>query len=351
MRQLFALFLLSAILFFVDAYSANDTECLDNVKELAKCLKEKDDKEDTEKKLSKVQTRISKCFADNKCDEPDLGAEPFQNETGFLKTIVTHAKQAFDDVPEKIKTCFKESIGKLVLDKVNQCLKKKKVDELKVDEHDLFETFKQFAPSNESTEDDKLLKGAINIFHGLVLCHKKEGADASNATLQCMEPIKDDIKEEICDRLKPCIKDKLSDSCRKRGKEIETALCDCQLDQLKSIDEKIEKLDDGKDYKVPDLAKNAASSDFKQDWDEFIDHISKCYNESKADPPKSLEELAGALILHGIHPLGRRGVLPFLIFSISSVVKEGTVTSEQIKFFHNVVHDMIEHHECGCNDK
>jgi len=355
MRQLLpALFLLSTAFFFVAAYSANDTECVDDLRALITCFREKHEKNEADdmKKLSKVESRIKKCFSDNKCEEPDLDGEPFKNATGILKEVVEHAKKSWAHTPDKVKQCFKQSAGKLLIEKANECLKKKKVDQLNVYEYQLLASFKQFSPDNK-TEGDKLFKWVVNILDSLVQCHKKKGGHATNATVQCLEPIKDDIKEEICDRLKSCEKDKVSDSCRKRGKEVEKALCECQLDKLKSLDKDIEKFDDGKDHKLVDLNKNVINRELKKEWDEFTGHIKQCFNESNVEIPEVVDGIGGILLLHGAHPFGPRAILPFAVLALGTIAKQSAgemiATSEQIGFFHGVVHEMIEHHECGCN--
>lgn len=74
--------------------------------------------------------------------------------TGPLKDLVTNYKQIWEDTPEVVKTCMYKSLRTVAFNRMNKCLKEKKVDPIDVDENEFFEAIYAIQGPAENRSDE-----------------------------------------------------------------------------------------------------------------------------------------------------------------------------------------------------
>jgi len=312
----------------------DDKECKKQLKDVLGCMKKKheDNKASDDKKLEEMKEKVSKCFSDNECKEPDYDGSSSDKHGGMVEKF----KQKFDEQPEAVKKCMKDEFKKIIVKKLNECLEKKHVAPIKEDEadDDLMGDFHTEHGGDHDGDDEKhkIMKGIAAVGKALRQCSDDKGDDARDKVASCIKPLKDDVKKEMCKRKDECKKSvKLSDSCEKRFNEVKKALCECKHEKLEEAKKKVEELQAKHRDVTLDEAKDVGGDNAMKDFNP--DTIENCYKKNNVNPPMELA------LFRQIQGSGKQGGLLGLF--------KPKITQKQLQSIHDKIEDQLQNKECA----
>jgi len=308
-------FLLALV--FVGLVFGDDDDCHKQLANVKDCIGK--NKDAIASKLDAGKTDIAACFTAQNCDVPD-------------PSLSSQVVQQWENQPQAVKDCIKKDFKTATLTKLNECLDKKGVKQIQVpemDDHDVF---------GEQIKGDveKFFKNLIAIKLALKKCQKDKGDDVRRKILDCMQPIKDKAKAEVCKLIDTC-KSGVSDACRARGKEIKDAVCKCTTDALvvaKGKVEDLQKKNADVELDFNDL-KDLHGDEFGPMGKPDFDKLEKCYNDSNTPLPPFFSTAKS--LAQGTGPIG--------------ILKQTKpkVTQAQLQEIHDSLEERIKNPDCvGC---
>jgi hypothetical protein len=269
--------------------AADDDKCKNDFQSFLTCVKTQyENKPQGEKDAAKKarEDKADKCFADASCDAPDWSSDPMKQHMGG-------GGHGGMQMPDTVKQCLKKKLVEKIGTKLNECLSKKGVQHV---------NFSAIADSVQGAGlgmeghggagKDGLHAGMAAKFNAVKAvdkCAQKKGGDTNSVKPleQCLHNIKKDAKPEICKFIKPC-EDKVSGDCKKRGREITKALCECKKEKESEISKKLRDLGqnaqkDNKKVGIQELIKAVADD---QDMQDMMKQVDACYTEAdEPEPP------------------------------------------------------------------
>jgi len=319
-------------LLFVGLAYGDDSDCHKQLVAVHDCVvkKHEQNKAADDAKIEQAKSDVSKCFTEAGCDAPD-----YTGNSGMGGQL----KKQWDNQPEAVKECIKKSFKTAMLEKLNECLAKngvKQIQPSESDDHDVF-------GDRNQADADSMAKILIGVLTAVKTCQKNHN-DKTKQVLQCIEPIKDKIKADVCKRVGDCKAEvKISGECKKRGEDIKQAVCKCKVDKLKEARTKIEALQkkDG-DVTMDDLKDvhggmggGGGGQDGMGGMD--LDKVQQCYKDNNANPPAILS------IVQNMQKGGNGGGLLGLFKQ-----QAPKVTKEQLQDMHDHIDHQIQNPDCGC---
>jgi len=274
------------------ALAAGEDACKNDFQTFLRCVKDKyEAKTQAEKDAVKkdLQDKSDKCFSDAGCDAPD-----------WSKDGTSDAMKQMGNMPESVKQCLKKKMIAKLGDKLNDCLKKKGVANVNITE--IAEAAQGAGIGVEGhggAGKDGMhtaISAKFNVVKSVDKCaQKKGGTDSVKPLEQCLQKIKTDAKPKVCAFVKSC-EDAVTAPCKKRGKELHKAICQCKKEKEAEIAGKLRTLAQGKDkVGIDELVKTVAGD---QDMNAIMDDVEQCYKDNNEKEP-ALLKLAKAFLAKG----------------------------------------------------
>jgi len=205
-------------------------------------------------------------------------------------------------MPDSVKKCMKQKMIEKFAPKLNDCLTKHNV--ATVDWKSVSDSADGAGLGMGGGGDD-MKEAMMAVFSAVKgvdkCCNTKKGGDtnAVKPLEQCLQDTKKGIKPQMCATLKPC-EDKLSATCKARGREVKKALCLCKKEKETEIAAKLKVLGQQQKVALQDLIKTAIDD---QDMKGIMDDLDKCYQDNnETEPPMII--MAKAMVNGGTPPPG-----------------------------------------------
>jgi len=241
---------------------------------------------------------IANCFSSNGCEKPDLERDIFSDLPPNFQVLARKMKADWESTPADVKKCFFEDMKDEIKDKLNECLTHQKVPVIKELPEGILKKAAMMMGSGDKEEDKKMIEAIftakINVARGFRLCYETKGEEAMKKGLECFQNVRTKYMfDKMCTDKKACIKDKLDDTCTKRGEEIENACCKCNEEKR---DATLKKMDDLKKTSSPDMDSVAEMMCEGHNITEMMDRAEDCFKKSSLQVPAGLKLLS---VMHG----------------------------------------------------
>jgi len=150
------------------------------------------------------------------------------------------------------------------------------------------------------------LQQKTNVARALRMCHESKD-DAVKKVFECFQGVRQKYMfEKMCTDKHSCEKDKLDDTCVKRGDEINDACCKCNEDHR---DEFLKKLEEMRKSSNADMDSVAEAFTMGHNVSEMITKAKQCFESNKADVPASFK------LLEAMHNMKEAEAGPKLTFN------------------------------------
>jgi len=236
------------------------------------------------------------CFSSAGCEKPELERDVFMDLPPNFQVLARKMKSDWESTPTDVKKCLFEDLKDEIKDDLNECLTHQKVPTIKEVPDFIVKKVTDLLGGGEKEDVKKMIEAIftakMNIVRSLRLCMDAKGKDAMVKTGECLQGVRTKYMfEKMCTDKKACIKDKLDETCTKRGDEIEKACCKCNDEKR---DETLKKMEEMRKTGNPDMDAVAEIMCEGHNVTEMMDKAKECYDKSKLPVPAGLK-LLGAM--------------------------------------------------------
>jgi len=207
--------------------------------------------------IKEKKAAIDTCFSSNGCDKPDYERDIFSDLPPNFQVLARKMKSDWDGTSDDIKKCIFDDLKDDIKDELNKCLTKQSVATIKDLPDFILKKAMMKMGSGGSSDDKKFFEAIavakINIARAFRLCYENKGEDNVKKVFHDFQAVRAKYMfDKMCTDKLACEKDKLDDTCIKRGDDIETACCKCNEEKRQ------EKL-----KKIAEMRKNTGNADME----------------------------------------------------------------------------------------